>query len=267
MKQAVISKAAHKAQLQYDFSDKQVLVTGAANGIGRAAAIAFADAGALVLAVDMHETALAQTVASIRAHGGRAQAYTCDISDSAAVQALFARIRNEHGRLDFAFNNAGIEEEALPLGKAEEEQFDRIMRVNLKGAWLCMRAEIGLMLEGGGGAIVNTASVAGLIGAPLQSIYAASMHAVVGLTKSAAVEYGPANIRINTVCPGVIDTGMMERALAREPNRATYVTKLHPIGRVGQADEIAQAALWLCSDAASFVTGHQLTVDGGLVAI
>jgi len=171
------------------------------------------------------------------------------------------------GRLDCAFNNAGIEIEHLPLAESDEETFDRIMNVNVKGIWLCMKHEIRQMLKQGGGAIVNTASVAGLVGAPTQPIYAGSKHAVVGMTKTAAAEYGRAGIRINAVCPGVIRTPMMDRALEREPRRQKMIEKIHPIGRLGEAQEIAEAALWLLSDHASFVTGHQLAVDGGLTAI
>lgn len=250
-----------------DFAGKSVLVTGGASGIGRAAALAFAREGARVTVSDVDDAHGEQTVGLIRAAGGEAIFVKADIAQAAQVEALIARTVAAWGRLDCAFNNAGIEIEHLPLAESDEATFDRLMSVNVKGVWLCMKHEIRQMLAQGGGAIVNTASVAGLIGAPLQGIYAATKHAVVGLTKTAAVEYGRAGIRVNTVCPGIIRTPMLDRALEREPSREKSIRKVHPIGRLGEAEEIANAALWLCSDKASFVTGHQLAVDGGLVAI
>jgi NAD(P)-dependent dehydrogenase (short-subunit alcohol dehydrogenase family) len=249
------------------FQDKVVLVTGAAGGIGRAAALAFARAGAKLALADLSEAGGLETLAMIQAAGSEALFLRTDVAQAADVEALIDHIVAQYGRLDCAFNNAGIEEEHRPLADGEEALFDRIMAVNVKGAWLCMKYEIRQMLKQGGGAIVNTASVAGLVGAPLQPIYAASKHAVVGLTKTAAAEYGRFGIRVNSVCPGVIRTAMMDRAIAREPRREKAMQNLHPIGRLGEADEVANAALWLCSDSASFVTGHQLAVDGGLVAI
>ncbi|HZW11993.1 MAG TPA: SDR family oxidoreductase [Noviherbaspirillum sp.] len=249
------------------FNGKSVLVTGGASGIGRAAALSFAREGARVTVSDVDVAGGEQTVADIRQAGGDAQFVKADISKSAEVEALIGKVVATYGRLDCAFNNAGIEIEHLPLAGSDEATFDRIMNVNVKGVWLCMQHEIRQMLQQGGGAIVNTASVAGLVGAPLQPIYAASKHAVVGLTKTAAAEYSRFGIRINTVCPGIIRTPMLDRALEREPKREKTIVKVHPIGRLGEAQEIANAALWLCSDSASFVTGHQLAVDGGLTAI
>jgi len=249
------------------FAGKSILVTGAAGGIGRAAALAFAREGGRVAVADVEAAGGEETVAMIAKAGGEAIFVRTDVSQAAQVQALVNSTVDAFGRLDCAFNNAGIEIEHLPLADADEAVFDRIMSVNVKGVWLCMKHEIRQMLKQGGGTIVNTASVAGLVGAPLQPLYAASKHAVVGLTKTAAAEYGKAGIRINSVCPGIIRTPMLERALEREPRREKGIVKVHPIGRLGEADEIANAALWLCSGSASFVTGHQLAVDGGLTAI
>jgi NAD(P)-dependent dehydrogenase (short-subunit alcohol dehydrogenase family) len=190
-----------------------------------------------------------------------------DVARDDDVRALVAAGAEAYGRIDCAFNNAGIEIENSRLADCDEAVFDRIVHVNLKGTWLCMKHEIAHMLAHGGGAIVNTASVAGLIGAPFQSAYAASKHGVVGLTKSAAVEYGKDRIRVNAVCPAVIRTSMMERAVERRPQIERVLPSIHPIGRIGEAEEVAAAVLWLASGAASFVTGHQLAVDGGLTAI
>ncbi|MGE5649971.1 MAG: SDR family oxidoreductase [Bacillota bacterium] len=252
---------------EQNFAGKAVLVTGAGGGIGRATALAFGRAGARLVLSDISAQAGEESVALVRQSGGEAIFVQADVSRDAEVEALVAKTVAAYGRLDCAFNNAGIEEESKPIGECEEALFDRIMAINVKGAWLCMKHEIRQMLRQGGGAIVNTASVAGLVGAPLQGVYAASKHAVVGMTKTAAAEYGKAGIRVNSVCPGVIRTAMLERALEREPRREKHIVRAHPIGRIGEAAEIAGAVLWLCSDAASFVTGHQLAVDGGLTAI
>lgn len=252
---------------QFDFSGKVALVTGGAGGIGRAAALAFGQAGASVVVVDLAQEGGQQTADLIREAGGTALFVKANVAVASEVEAMVAAAVTAYGRIDCAFNNAGIEEEHLPLGQSEEAVFDRIMAVNVKGVWLCMKYQIQQMLKQGGGAIVNTASVAGLIGAPTQPIYAASKHAVVGLTKTAAVEYGRKGIRVNSVCPGVINTLMLTRALEREPEREKRMQKLHALGRFGEVNEVANAALWLCSDQASFVTGHQLAVDGGLTAM
>lgn len=249
------------------YAGKSVLVTGAAGGIGRAAALAFARDGARVTVSDVSVAGGEETVALIRHAGGEAIFVKADVARAVEVETLIGKIVAAYGRLDCAFNNAGIEIEHLPLADSDEEVFDRIMNVNVKGVWLCMKYEIRQMLKQGGGVIANTASVAGLVGAPLQAIYAASKHAVIGLTKTAAAEYGRSGIRINAVCPGIIRTPMMDRAIEREPRREKGIKKAHPIGRIGEADEIANAALWLCSDSSSFVTGHALAVDGGLVAV
>lgn len=249
------------------FAGKAVLVTGGAGGIGRATALAFAQAGARVAVSDLTVAGGEETVAMIRQAGGEAIFILANVTKAAQVEAMVAKVVESFGRLDCAFNNAGIEEESQQLADCEEALFDRIINVNVKGTFLCMKYEIRQMLKQGAGAIVNTASVAGLVGAPLQPAYAASKHAVVGMTKTAGAEYGRAGIRINSVCPGIIRTEMMGRALEREPKRQKFVQNVHPIGRIGEAEEIANAVLWLCSGAASFVVGHQLAVDGGLTVV
>jgi NAD(P)-dependent dehydrogenase (short-subunit alcohol dehydrogenase family) len=249
------------------FDGKVVLVTGAAGGIGRATALAFGRAGACVVVADMSVDGGHATAAMIVEAGGKALFVQTNVTRAAEVEALIDKTVSYYGRLDCAFNNAGVEEEYLLLADTDEAVFDRIMNVNVKGTWLCMKYQIRQMLkQEGGGAIVNTASVAGLVGAPTQAAYAASKHAVVGMTKTAAAEYGRDGIRVNSVCPGVINTPMLARALERDPTRQKKLRNLHPIGRFGDAAEIANAALWLCSEQASFVTGHQLAVDGGLTA-
>lgn len=250
-----------------EFSGKVVLITGAAAGIGKATAEAFAAAGARVVASDIDAAAGEAVAASIRAGGGDAIFVACDVVDTAQVQALMAKIEKDYGRLDCAFNNAGIEYEQGKLADADEAVFDRIMDVNVKGVWQCMRFAIPLMLKGGGGAIVNTGSVASLGAAPRMSAYCASKHAVLGLTRSVAVEYGRQGIRVNAVCPGVIDTEMFRRAAAIEPRKIESANAMHPVKRIGQAAEIAAAVLYLCSDAAAFTTGVALPVDGGYTCI
>jgi NAD(P)-dependent dehydrogenase (short-subunit alcohol dehydrogenase family) len=249
------------------FAGRVALVTGAASGIGRATALAFAAAGARVALADIDETAGAAVQQQIERAGGEAFFVRTDVARAEEVEALVAQALSRYGRLDCAFNNAGIEEEQHKLAESEEALFDRMMAINVKGVWLCMRAQLRAMLAQGGGAIVNTASVAGLVGAPRHAIYAASKHAVVGLTKSAAAEYGRKGIRINSVCPGVIRTPMLERALQREPDWEQGLLALHPIGRLGEVEDVVSAVLWLCSDGAGFVTGHQLVVDGAMTVV
>ncbi|MDY3198970.1 MAG: SDR family oxidoreductase [Pseudomonadaceae bacterium] len=249
------------------FSGKVVLITGAAAGIGKATAQAFAAEGARLILADIDTGNGEATVAAIREQGGDAVFCQCNVADAAQVQSMLEMIERDYGRLDCAFNNAGVEFEQDKLADGDETVFDRIMDVNVKGVWQCMRFEIPLMLKSGGGAIVNTASIAALGAAPKMSIYAASKHAVLGLTRSAAVEYGFRGIRINAVCPAVIDTDMYRRAVEAEPRKAESVARLHPIGRIGRAEEVAAAVLYLCSDAASFTTGIALPVDGGSTCI
>lgn len=244
-------------------SGQVALVTGAAAGIGRATALAFAAKGITVVVSDVDSAGGEQTVALIQGAGGVAHFVRCDVTLDSDVAALIAEVLARYGRLDYAFNNAGIEIEKGRLAEGDESEFDAIMGVNVKGVWLCMKHQLPVMLKQGGGAIVNTASVAGLMAAPKMSIYCASKHAVLGLTRSAAVEYAKKNIRINAVCPGVIDTQMFRRAHEADPKKADFAAAMHPVGRIGKAEEVAAAVLYLCSDAATFVTGVALPVDGG----
>ncbi len=245
---------------------KVALITGAGSGIGRAAALLFAREGAAVVVSDVTVQAGEETVAAIKAAGGRASFIETNVADAAAVEALIARTVKIDGRLDCAFNNAGIEGLTALTADCTEENWDRTLATNLKGVWLCLRAELKQMLEQGGGAIVNTASVAGLVGFVGLPAYVASKHGIVGLTKTAALEYAQHGIRVNAICPGVIQTAMIDRLAQRSPQAMAGFNAMEPVGRLGRPEEIAEAALWLCSDAASFVTGAALAVDGGLVA-
>ncbi|MCF4978782.1 MULTISPECIES: SDR family oxidoreductase [Pseudomonas] len=249
------------------FSGQVALVTGAANGIGRATALAFAGEGLKVVVADLDVAGGEGTVALIREVGGEAVFVRCNVTLEADVKNLMQQVLNSYGRLDYAFNNAGIEIEQGRLADGTLDEFDAIMGVNVKGVWLCMKYQLPLLLAQGGGAIVNTASVAGLGAAPKMSIYAASKHAVIGLTKSAAIEYAKKKIRVNAVCPAVIDTDMFRRAYEADPRKAEFAAAMHPVGRIGTVAEIASAVLYLCSDGAAFTTGHALAVDGGATAI
>ncbi|MEJ8858291.1 SDR family oxidoreductase [Variovorax robiniae] len=251
----------------HDFSGKAVLITGAGGGIGRATALAFAKAGARLMLSDIDLAAVEETASLARAQGGEATARQVDVTREAEVAAMVAATVAAWGRLDCAFNNAGIEIETTLITEADESVYDRIMGVNVKGVWLCLKHELRQMVAQGRGAIVNTASVAGLKGAPRLATYGASKHAVIGLTKSTAAEFGKKNIRINAVCPGVIRTPMAQRWAQVDPEIPARMAALHPIGRIGEPEEVAATVLWLCSDAASFVTGHSQTVDGGFTAI
>jgi NAD(P)-dependent dehydrogenase (short-subunit alcohol dehydrogenase family) len=245
------------------FAGKVAFVTGGANGIGRAAALAFARDGASVVVADVSETQNQETARMIQDLGGRALAVACDVSRNADVQRALNATVDRFGRLDFAFNNAGIEYKIKPAADVTEEEWNRIMDIDLRGVFLCMKHEIPLMLKQGGGAIVNTSSGAGIKGFKGGAAYVAAKHGVVGLTKAAALDYAQSNIRINAVCPGIIDTPMMDRFSGGTDEGRHAVIAQEPVGRMGTPEEIAATVVWLCSDAAAFVVGHAMVVDGG----
>lgn len=246
--------------------DKVALVTGAGSGIGRAAARIFAREGAKVAAADVNRASAEETVGMIREEGGEAFGLRADVSKAAEVESMVDAVVETYGRLDCAFNNAGIEGALASTADYTEVDWAPVIAVNLTGVWLCMKYEIPRLLETGSGAIVNTSSAAGLLGAPRMPAYVASKHGVVGLTKTAALEYAKSGVRVNAVCPGVIDTSMVGRLKERRPRMFEKIVRGEPIGRIGRPEEIAETAVWLCSDAASFVTGHAMSVDGGIVA-
>jgi NAD(P)-dependent dehydrogenase (short-subunit alcohol dehydrogenase family) len=250
----------------YDFEGQVALVTGASSGMGLATARAFALAGASVVLADIDEDALRAATDDLTAAGHTALGATCDVSDEAQVAALVERTVAAYGRLDMAFHNAGIQ--APPSDAADEptEIFDRVNAINLRGVWACMKNELRQMRGQGSGAIVNCSSLGGLVGLPGRAAYHASKHGVLGLTKSAALEYAPRGVRINAVCPGTIDTPMVEAMVASGELDMAEALRNQPIGRLGTADEIAAAVLWLCSPGASFVVGVALPVDGGYTA-
>jgi len=248
------------------FEGRVALVTGGGSGIGRATSLAFANEGAKVVVDDINVQGGEETLRLIKSAGGDAIFVKADVSKAAEVEAMVHRAIEIYGRIDCAFNNAGVGEPLKRLSKTSEDNWDRVMATNLKGVYLCMKYEIPHMYKQGKGAIVNTASLAGLKGLSGQAAYAASKHGVVGLTKSAALEYAGASIRINAVCPGVIDTPLIAPNMRDRPQVQKAYVDMEPIGRLGKPEEIAAAVLWLCSDEASFVIGSCFSVDGGVVA-
>jgi NAD(P)-dependent dehydrogenase (short-subunit alcohol dehydrogenase family) len=247
------------------FAGKVAFVTGAASGIGRAAALAFAREGASVVAADVSEEGNAETARLIEQEGGRALAVRCDVTKAADVKAALDKAVATFGRLDVAFNNAGIEpKKPAPTADYEEDEWNRIIDINLRGVFLCMKYEIPQILKhGDGGAIVNTSSGAGVIGIKGSPAYTAAKHGVIGLTRAAALDYAGQNVRINAICPGYIDTPMMERFTGGTAEGRAKVISEEPAGRMGKPEEIAAAVLFLCSDAAAFTVGHAMVIDGG----
>lgn len=246
---------------------KSVLVTGGANGIGAASARLFAAYGAKVAVADIDQEAGQQVAADIEKAGGEALFVRADVSSADDVDAMVAAVVDRFGRLDCAMNNAGLEEAAVPLHEATEAVWDQLHGVNLKGVWLCMRAEIRQMLAQQHGTIVNTASVAGLVGLPLGiATYSATKHGVVGLTRTAAVEYAKQNIRVNAVCPGAVRTAMLDTAIAAGMFTEAEAAALHPTGVLLMPGDVGEAAAWLLSEASSCLTGQAIAVDGGLTA-
>lgn len=248
-------------------ANKVALVTGASSGIGRATAIAFAREGAKVVLASRNEESSLETLRMVEEVGGEGIFVRTDVSIARDVEKLVQKTLKAYGRLDAAFNNAGVSGPAGPLFELTEEDFQRVIDVNLKGVWLSMKYQLPVMLANGGGSIVNMSSVAGLVGAAGTAAYTASKHGVVGLTKVAALEYAKANVRVNVVCPSVIDnTVMIEHVKAAYPDVFNYLLGTHPVGRIGQPEEIANAVVWLCTAEASFVTGVAFPVDGGTTA-
>jgi NAD(P)-dependent dehydrogenase (short-subunit alcohol dehydrogenase family) len=254
-----------------EFADKVALITGGGSGIGRASVIAFASKGASVIVVDVDAEGGEETVQLVNEIDSEATFIKADVSQANEVENIVNQTVEIYGRIDYAHNNAGIEGARALTADCLEEDWDRVIGINLKGVWLCMKFEIPAMLKQGRGAIVNTASVNGLVGYRARPAYVASKHGVVGLTKAAALEYAQQGIRINAVCPGFIRTPLIERALSQYPgDEATKIEQMiigmEPVGRMGTSEEVAQTVVWLCSDAASFVTGHAMAVDGGILA-
>lgn len=248
---------------------KSALITGGGGGIGRATALIFAREGARLAIADASEDAARETVAQVNAAGGQAMSLSGDVTESAAVQAMIKAVVSAYGRLDCAFNNAGIAGYQVDAGGKRthewaDESFDRMIAVNLRGVWLCMKHELPQMMAQGGGKIVNTGSIAGLIGLPTSSAYVAAKHGVLGLTKTAALEYAGDNIRVNAVCPGYIETKMTEDTMRR---RGAELMEKVPFRRMGKPEEIGEMVLWLCSDRSSYVSGACYNVDGGYMAI
>jgi len=246
-----------------DFTGKVALVTGAASGMGLATARAFADAGASVVLADARSETVSQEAARLVAAGHKALGLACDVRDEGQVEQMVARTVSEFGRLDAAFNNAGVMARIVPTAESTLEEWNRVIDINLRGVWCCMKFELRQMEKQGSGAIVNNASVGALTGNPGIGSYIASKHGVIGLTRTAALEYVKKGIRVNAVNPGLIDTQIARDVVAGDTRAYAEMEKNTPIGRAGRPEEIASAVLWLCSPGASYVVGHGLTVDGG----
>ena len=250
------------------FEGKVALVTGAGGGIGLATAEAFAKAGASVIVADRDEETIGKAAEGLRAAGHNAIGVTCDVTDTAQVEAMIERAVSTYGRLDAAFNNAGVNSEAAAFLETSDDEFERVMNVNLRGVWNCMKGELRQMMAQGSGAIVNCSSIGGLKGSRGRSAYSASKHAVIGLTRSAALDYAAKGIRINAVCPGMVNTPMAVFVTKNyDPEIVSRMVAQEPIGRFGEPEEIAAAVVWLCSPAASFMVGHAMAVDGGLLVL
>jgi NAD(P)-dependent dehydrogenase (short-subunit alcohol dehydrogenase family) len=247
-------------------NQKVAIVTGGSSGIGKAAAIALAKEGVKIVVAARRSEEGDETVRLVREAGSDGIFVRTDVADEASVRSLVEKTVDAYHRLDYAFNNAGIEQTMAPLTEQTVEEFDQIMNVNVRGVWLSMKYEIPAMLKNGGGSIVNNSSVAGIMGFPQGAIYIASKHAVLGLTKSAALEYAKSGIRINAIAPGGVKTEMADRVFEDNPQFLETLTAMHPIGRLADSEEIANAVVWLLSDRASFVLGHTLLVDGGVVS-
>ena len=245
---------------------KVAVVTGGGSGIGRSTALAFSAEGTRVVVADIAVEEGKETVRLIKDNGCQARFIRTDVTRADEVEKMVDEAVENYGRLDFAFNNAGIEGDLDSVIRYTEDNWDKVVNINLKGVWLCMKYEIPKMLKQGGGAIVNTSSTAGLTGIGPNPAYVASKHGVVGLTKAAALTYAKRGIRVNAVCPGAIDTPLVKQLIDTHPDMKTSVIGMQPMARLGSPEEVAQAVIWLCSDAASFITGHPLSVDGGVVA-
>jgi NAD(P)-dependent dehydrogenase (short-subunit alcohol dehydrogenase family) len=245
------------------FAGRVAFVTGGGTGIGRAAAVAFAREGASVVVAGLSEQPIQEAARMIEEAGAQALAVRCDVARADDVKAALEKTIETFGRLDFAFNNAGVEQPIMPAADVTEEEWDRIIDIDLCGVFLCMKYEIPLLLKQGGGVIVNTSSGAGVKGFAGQAAYCAAKYGVVGLTKAAALDYAKSNIRVNVVCPGIIETPMMDRFSGGTPEGRARVIAQEPVGRMGKPEEIGAAVVWLCSDAAAFVVGHAMVIDGG----
>ena len=248
------------------FAGKVAFVTGAGSGIGRATAIAFAAEGATVVLADIDTVGNEETARLVAEHGGRVLLVKCDVTSSSDIQAVIEQTVQEFGRLDVAFNNAGIEQPPAPLVDISEDEWSRLLDIDLRSAFLCMKYEIPAMLEHGGGSIVNTSSGAGVVGIRGQAAYVAAKHGLIGLTKSAALDYAAQGVRVNAICPGIIETPMMDRFSGGTPEGRARVIGQEPVGRMGRPEEIASAVLWLSSDLGAFATGHAMVIDGGQTA-